>query len=112
MCGMFWHICGDKVEYVLIGSCFECNIFWAGMILTCNTHMGTYTEQFPLAWLSSVNDACSFLFVVAATMHSSAENQVRVGFLEEAISESWVSIDFIASTSGHGEEPWLVGTVN
>lgn len=35
-----------------------------------------------------------FMFVVAATMHPSAENQVRVGFPGEALSESWVSIAF------------------
>lgn len=75
--------------------------------------MGAYTEEFPFAWLSSVNDVCSSLFVVAATVHPSAENQVRVGFLEEAISESWVSIAF----SHHylrtqPKNPGLLGAVN
>lgn len=56
--------------------------------------MGTNIEQFPSDLLPSVNDACSFTFVFADTMHPSAENQVRVGFLGEAVSESWVSMAF------------------
>lgn len=41
-----------------------------------------------------MNDTRSFPLVVAAAMHPSAENQVRVGFLGEAVSESWVSTAF------------------